>query len=114
MVLRGGHRTGWLGLQLAMAFVAVAITAVGATILIAAVTLGGDERDILNLGYQRQTSAVASDAGAVYRAHGWGQALAPVPAGRERPSRSEARPAPSSGHRPDSPASTPSWWNAPR
>src|ERR1700722_6117611 len=84
MVLRGGHRTGWLGLQLAMAFVAVAITAVGATILIAAVTLGGDERDILNLGYQRQTSAVASDAGAVYRAHGWGQALAPVLAGARR------------------------------
>jgi two-component system, OmpR family, sensor histidine kinase BaeS len=81
---RGGHRTGRLGLQLALAFVAVAIAAVGAAILIASVTLGGDEREILNLGYQRQTSAVASDAAAAYAHHGWGPALAPVLAGTRR------------------------------
>jgi signal transduction histidine kinase len=82
--MRGGHRTGRLGLQLALAFVAVAIAAVGAAILIASATLGGDEHEILNLGYQRQTSTVASDAAAAYLHHGWGRALVPVLAGARR------------------------------
>ena len=73
-----GHRIGRLGLQLALAFVGVAVMAVLAASAYSAVTVTAAERQALSRQEDNETSAAAIGAASTYARTGWAQRLQPV------------------------------------
>lgn len=71
-------RAGRLGLQLALAFVGVAITAGVAASVVTALTVNTAEGQVLSRQEIMQTNAAALGAAATYVPVGWPRALAPV------------------------------------
>jgi hypothetical protein len=71
-------RAGRLGLQLALAFVGVAIAAIAAASVVTALTVNSAEGQVLSRQEIMQTEAAALGAAATYVPAGWPRALAPV------------------------------------
>jgi two-component system sensor histidine kinase BaeS len=71
-------RAGRLGLQLALAFIGVAIMAMAAASVVTALTVNTAEREVLSRQEIMQTNAAALGAAATYVPAGWPRALAPV------------------------------------
>lgn len=73
-----GMRSGRMGLQLALAFVGVALAAVAAANTVAALTVNADEGQILDRQEAMQTNAAALGAAATFNRVDWAGALSPV------------------------------------
>lgn len=73
-----GHRIGRLGLQLALAFVGVAVMAVLAASAYSAVTVTAAEHQALRRQEVSETSAAAIGAASTYVRNGWSRTLVPV------------------------------------